>query len=207
MKKIFLDFGANLLQGLSFFQSKLNIDESWVIQSYEANRNIFEQVSKDITHPNYRFFKYENFKLYNCAISDSTGSDEIKNIVSYSNNGQKFFGDAGGSTLLKDVVWHQKDVEYKTDIIPTVDVNEILNDLYTLYGKDMEIYIKCDVEGYEYKVIRRLLQSQYIGFIKQIYIEWHPHFFENVLEKKAEAFDLLSRLNYLYPEMFVSMHC
>ena len=199
MKNVFLDFGSNRFKALhKVFIDKLKIDSSWVINCYEPNKTVFETAISDIKNPknpNYIFSEYPNFNVYNIAVSDITGIEEIKNVKKYTNrNGDIRFCDGGASTLLKDVIWHPKDVEFELTSVKTLSINDILEDIYIKYGEDVNIYIKCDIEGYEYKVIRKLLHSQHTNLIKKIYIEWHPHLFTNQTDKRAEAFDLIVRM-------------
>jgi FkbM family methyltransferase len=198
VKKIFLDLGCNRLQGLhDHFKDKLNLDESWAIKCFEANSTVYQEAINSvecIQHPNHMFSKFPDFKIINAAISDKNGIEKIKNIVEYTVEKEIRKGDAGGSTLLDNVVWHQKDVKFEISKIPSIDINTLIEELIQEYGDEIEISVKCDIEGYEYKVIRKLCASQFINKIKQIYIEWHPHFFTNEKDKKAEAFDLIHGL-------------
>lgn len=204
-QKIFLDLGSNRLQGLLLFKNQLNIDSSWIIQGYEPNETVFNRAIEEIKNPNHInhiFSDYRNFILNNSAVSDESGTKEIKNIIQYTHDGQVKDGDAGGSTLLEDVVWHQKNVKFETKIISSIDINEILEQLVLKHGDNIEIYIKCDIEGYEYKVVRRILQSKYINKIKQMFVEWHPHFFKNLQEKRNESYLLKQQLSENNIEIF-----
>ena len=194
MKKIFLDLGANRLQGLTQFKQNIGIDDSWVVLCYEPNKEVYEAAVRYVnckTNPLSDFLSYPNFKIENKAVSNKTGIEEIKNVVEYTVENKTWLGDAGSSTLLNNINWHHQNTKYKTENISTVDINEVLTNLIEQWGVNTEIYIKMDIEGYEYKVVRRMLSSQHLNNIKQIYIEWHPHFFEDIIEKKAEAFDLI----------------
>lgn len=194
MKKIFLELGANRLQGLVQFKQSIGIDSSWIVECYEPNKEVYQAAVRYINckpNPLSAFLAYPSFKLENKAVSDKTGTEEIKNVVEYTVGNERRIGDAGSSTLLSNVNWHHKNTKYNTETVFTIDINEIIINLIKQTGTNAEIYIKMDIEGYEYKVARRLLTSQYLNYVKQIYIEWHPHLFNDFAVKKAEAFDLI----------------
>jgi FkbM family methyltransferase len=201
MKKIFLDLGSNRFQGLTnIFIEKLGIDPSWVVQAYEPNKTVYDQAIRDMTQKIFKsniLLKYPDFIFKNAAIGDCNGFSQIKNIIEYvrrRGGDEVLTGDAGGSTLIEDVIWHQKNVKFEIQTVSVIDINDVINELITTYGNGIEIYIKCDIEGYEYKVIERLLQSSHLKKIKQIFIEWHPHFFKNENEMKSKAILLKQKL-------------
>ena len=199
MKNIFLDFGANRLQGLLYFSEKLKIDSSWCIQSYEADPSIYDAIKS----PDYLglldkrrdFYKFQDFQIFNLAVSNCNKIDEIKCVKQITLNQEVKTGDYGGSTLLKDNIWHpgHDNVVFETSKIETIDVNKIISNVVVSQGKDCKIYIKCDIEGYEYDVLNKLLLSDHLENIKQIYVEWHSRFFSNQKEKKEEELILKSK--------------
>lgn len=203
-KKIFLDFGTNKLQGLLHFQKKLNINSSWIIEGYEPNKNVYSQAINKIDkkNPLSPFYNYESIAIHNAAVSDTNGYEEIKNITHVVRNGIVEKRDFGGSTLVQNNIWQWDKVTYEKDYVATIDVNDILNKIILEHGKKSKIYIKCDIEGYEYKVIKRMLDSENIKYVKKMFIEWHERFFEDIEKKKEEKSMLIKHLRELKISVF-----
>jgi hypothetical protein len=84
-----------------------------------------------------------------------------------------------------------------------IDIDDIINEICKndFYA---EIYIKCDIEGSEFAVLPKLLNSIYIKCIKEIYIEWHERFwfglsdYENKIKEKFNIIKKFNELNIKY---------
>ena len=86
-----------------------------------------------------------------------------------------------------------------------IDIDEIL---FTIISNDneAEIYIKCDIEGSEFLVLPKLLDSPYVNRIKKIYIEWHERFWHDTNEyqnKINERQTIIDRFNNMNIETFI----
>lgn len=164
MKKVFIDCGSNVGQGLRQFINMFNIDSEWEIHCYEPTPNLFlEQDLLDL--PNLSFHKSAvwskngTIKFSLCIPSEkweeaSQGSSVIGLLDSEEcvdpNSNQFRFND------------HIVEVE-------SIDITDILKK----YSKDDYIVVKLDIEGSEFEVCRRLLEGDELSKVNELFIEWH----------------------------------
>lgn len=203
--KHFLDLGAHKLEGLKEFTEKLGIDKEWKVYSYEPNIAIKDELEKNANEIREN---YKSLEVYNKAVMDESGivtfnchlgawsnsdkNDYIKNYTTGSNALDSNPQIDIGNGVVFDVF--QYDVE-------CISIDEILE---TICKEDpqAEIWIKCDIEGSEFVVLPRIIESVYSKNIKEMYIEWHERMWfhegqQGVLAKQKERLVYTNNLKKL----------
>lgn len=205
--RYFLDFGTHRFEGLEEFTGRLGIDTTWHVSCFEPNKVIFsESLGKyEELQKRYASLKFDNvavmdytgvvnFNRHDGAWKDQTKDTFIKGYTTGSNtldiNPLKDYGNG--------VVFN-----VEKDECPCVDVNEIVADIVAA-DVSAEIYIKCDIEGSEFKMLPRLLKSPFVRLVKGIWIEWHERFWQNLdptnseyYQKCTERRDLVTAFGYI----------
>jgi FkbM family methyltransferase len=199
--KHFIDLGTHKFEGLNEFTQKLNIDKNWNVYCYEPNVDIFNvsvKVKDQITS------KYKTLEHYNVAVSDNNGViifNKHKGAWFFNKDDKKYVSEyTTGSNMLdinpqldygNGAIFHIEKEEVKC-----VDINDIIENIVR-NDSNAEIYIKCDTEGSEFKILPRILKSDFLKNIKEMYIEWHERFWYNTNEynsKIIEKHNLLESL-------------
>ena len=163
MKNIFLDCGTHLAQGLTSIGASIDVDDSWIVHSWEANPYTFEAVDHAKFPSNYQF--------HNQAISDRNGTVTL-NIETFLDQ------DTGqGSSIIEQSKWLNP--MHKGTFNKTVDVECIDISSWILNHCSMEdfVVVKFDIEGAEYSVLTKMIQDQSINLVDRLFIEWHARFF------------------------------
>lgn len=170
--KTLLDFGTNFGQGLKKVMELEAVTSAWRVISYEANPITFKRIDR-LPHVTY----------LNYAVSDRNG-EAVLNAEEWPEC-KAFVG--GGSTLMDLSNWNTQKVygmnmAYEQMTVQTIDVHDIMNDLDLA---DKSCLMKMDIEGSEYAVLRRIIDTGMVKKIYKLYIEFHDHIC-NVSEASSE---------------------
>lgn len=193
----------NIPKKLLEIKPKLNVDNTWTIYSYEGNRDVYlssitvrEEIKnkfRALHHFNQAVTDYDGIITFNKhkGAWNLTRTEYIKNYDTGANCldiNPKF--DSGNGVIF-DIV--QEEVE-------CVDINNVIQAIVT-NDPLAQIYIKCDIEGSEYKVLPRILESNYVNNIKELYVEWHERFWSTdatqYQEKCSEKQNIINRFKLI----------
>lgn len=181
MKKIFLDCGTNLGQGLLKFINDGIVDEGFEIHLFEPNPYALTETKKRLSEKkfkNYNFLSHEvAVWIDECVkkmtleafdgdyVCQHTGEVIGKNLKS------------GGATNIMGDEWNKPDYIMDEWISRDMDVNCIDFSSFLKNNVNKEDYVLCkmDIEGAEYEVLGKLIDDNTINLIDEIYIEWHNH--------------------------------
>jgi FkbM family methyltransferase len=168
MKNIFLDCGTHFGQGLDYFIQNYNINESWHVETYEAN-----PITYEIHKPNR---KYDYVQYKNLAVNNYDGEIEI-NIECPAYPHEVDTGMA--SSIITRDKWNPQDgklVFNKKTNIGCIDLSKYLKNNF-----DINDFIICklDVEGAEYDILKQLILDKTIDYIDLLFVEFHCSYFHN----------------------------
>ena len=181
MRKIFLDCGTNLGQGLLQFIDKKIIDNTFAIYCFEPNPHAIEFSKNRFDQE-----KYKNYSLIFNEVALWT-EDCKKNLTIESFDGEyicQHTGEhlgydlkSGGATNIMDDEWNKPNYIDDKDLDKSIQVNciDFSNYLKKNFTKDDYVICKMDIEGAEYDVLGKLIDDNTIDLIDEIYIEWHNH--------------------------------
>ena len=158
--KFFLDLGYNRGQGLRDFIGQLNITEFWEVHTWEPEPNLNRDLPEVMVMPVSGAVVMVHKEA--CWVRDGLMTLRIDEA------------DEGGSTLFKDSTMGglrgaERDVR-------TIDFIRWMRDNTS---SDDDIYIKMDIEGAEFPILRGMLDEGAVdlfGRIRKMWVEFHQRF-------------------------------
>lgn len=186
MSNIFLDLGTHYGQGLRDFISEFDMNEEWIIHSFEANPITYDIFLKEYHH----LTPWVVAK--NMAVSDHFGKINL-NIETPEGE-----GDVGmGSSTISLEKWNPWNGRIKQNFKKTVEVDcfDLSDYISKLCNSKDRIIIKMDIEGSEYDVLERLIETNVVSMIEHLSVEWHSHFFTNEQEMKKREQIIMNEIN------------
>jgi len=175
MKKVFIDGGGNNGNSVDFFLANYPNAFEFEVHSFECHPKMYEQLKEKESAKVHTYCK---------ALADSEGIQTFYLSVS-----------DFGSTLNKTKITG-KISEKRTIQVQAVDISKFITSNFT--PEDF-IILKLDIEGAEYPVLRRLLDTEVIQYVDVLYGEWHQQKLKDVTEE--EHLQLVEELQEVGLEM------
>lgn len=177
-KKVFIDGGFHLGEGLSEFKVMLGITDEWEVHSFEPNHYCNDKLINDsnVTLHKKAIWVENGSQMFNCEDNDATNSPKVNSVSKL---------DGWGSCLSTIESSHTFGEQI---LVETVDFSEFVNKF-----KDCDVYCKLDIEGAEFEVLRKLINTGNISIIKELWVEWHDVDLPN--ENENTRFELINELS------------
>lgn len=165
--KYYIDCGGHFGEGLKSFIDMYKIDETWTIVSFEPNIESFEKLKK---------FNYNDCKIK--FINKGVWIENKKMLFRPEKTTKSYGGrnDGSGSTFISNDDWNIKTADNKGagDFLDSYEVDVIDFDYFLKSLEDVEfLLVKMDIEGSEYSILRKLIETGTISLIDQLYVEFH----------------------------------
>jgi FkbM family methyltransferase len=169
MKKVFIDGGAHKGEAIEVLLDKREDLQGCDVHFFEPNPDLISLL-EGLNNPNY------NVKVHHAALWVEDGEiDFLESIARWNTL---------ASTVVQSMneIWGLKLDRENPKKVPSTSLSNFINTM----DEDDYLVVKLDIEGSEYFVIEDLFKTGAISKIKELYIEWHDHFFPHLRQKGNE---------------------
>jgi FkbM family methyltransferase len=160
-RNIFIDCGAHMGQTIDYFKlSNTYKNNKWDIYSFEAITDLTKIIN--IKHP--------DINILNKAVWIQDGIIDFyqtKIKKQYLKNNDMIFGQGSSLIIEKKTGELDKENPIKLECI------DLSNWIKNNFSNDDKIWLKIDIEGAEYEVLKHLIETNIISYIDKLFIEFH----------------------------------
>jgi FkbM family methyltransferase len=178
MRKVYLDLGGNKGQGLRSFISRYNINPSeWIVETFEPDPNCdIENNISDLKYVNInkKAIWVNDGKIQFSQMLENTEGSSVECLMS-----KGVCSDPNSESFRK----HDSIIE-----VECVDISSLLKK-YIEYDF---VLVKMDIEGSEFKVLRKMLDDDTINIVSHLYVEWHHNYVNG--EDESTVNDLKNKI-------------
>jgi FkbM family methyltransferase len=215
MKKVFIDGGTNLGQGLNQIMKAHEMDSDWEITSFEVNPNTFKYMDKT-KFPNVKFIN-KGLWNENCKrnLMIEIWPDKIEGFHNefLTDKDLKDLPVGGASHVLEEdwlkphyIAENLQEYADKNNLDPNNYISYVVGDLLEVecidlsefirenYSKTDHIVMKLDVEGAEYPILEKMIADGTIEYLNEVYIEWHQRLMKTP-QNEREIIEKMQSLN------------
>lgn len=197
-KKIFIDCGTNLGDGLAHFHKRYNFSPQWEIYTFEPNPYLKDYIEQNIVGKNPQI----PIHFFDMALCGNNAPETMEFMMQKVPEHEKPIG--GGSTLLGHDEFKQEELAgYEKVTVKTARLSNIIKNIATPYAhvengamcfnkSKCMIVVKLDVEGAEYDIMQDLLDTGAAWAITDLHVEFHSRRFKE--SKKEEEVRLVGEL-------------
>jgi len=186
MKNVFLDLGTHYGQGLREFIDRFQMNESWIIHTFEANPLTYEIFNRD----------YKNLTpwviSHNKAVSNHNG---VINVNIETPPGEISTG--MGTSIIDLEKWNPWGGELRDNFKTTTSVEcfDLSEFITNNFDEKDNIIVKMDIEGSEYDTLFKMIEDDSLKYINHLVVEWHSHFFTNSDEMREKETIIREKIN------------
>jgi len=180
-RNIFIDCGANLGQGFERLRNRYDLSIYEDIYMFEPLPNAFNFLKE----------KYIHAKIYNQAVWIDN-IEKMFGIEIATIDGIPGVGHASnvlGEKYLRTDNPHLSWIEIP---VQCIDFATFLKDNFDTTDN---IFVKFDIEGAEYSVLEKLIETNTLQFIKTINIEFHSHLLRETQRPESYYLDIFKKHN------------
>jgi len=183
---VYLDCGGHFGEGLRTFIQKYNMDSSWEIHTWEPNPAalfVLEKTVEELRSPPNNL----NIELHRGAILDHEGYSDFS--VQLNSTGAGSIEKLMNAGACSDP--NSESYRFHNTIIgvPCTDISKVISG----FNISDRIIMKIDVEGSEFKILRKLISDGLANRISDIYIEWHDIYMTS--ETPESRNEIIAQLN------------
>jgi FkbM family methyltransferase len=194
-KTIFIDGGSHWGEGFDEIRRLENCELPCKVFMFEPNAVSFEKLQAKIASG--------TWSEYDITLSDSPLYGDVQTVTFRMQTGADGQKDGSTSTLIPSEQFSEPifgDLIQRT----TVDASDLVNTLYETYvkgnGNPPKMIMKLDVEGAEYSILTKMIETETIRLIDRLIVEFHARFVPHHSETEQYIKKTLNELNINWSE-------